>query len=124
MSIASYRRKLDRLDEDDEAEDEATLADLLQGVGQKQEQKRGVALLVDVARKLAGTHAASSAKKPPEADSPAPVAAELARYEQQKRLLPPPLPRADAWWDPVAKRVVTASGRLPSSGEVQKLTPP
>lgn len=55
MSISSHRRKLLRLAEDDETEGEATLAELILGSEEMQEEGRNVETLVAFARELAGT---------------------------------------------------------------------
>lgn len=60
MSLASHRRKLDRMDEDDEVHQRATLLDLILRADEIQEQKkRAAGILVVFACALAGTSPAA-----------------------------------------------------------------
>lgn len=76
MSLDTWRRKLDRLAENDAAEGEPTLADFVLGAAELQEQERRAAILIDFARELAGTRPKPVVEQPPDAtpSQPAPPA--------------------------------------------------
>lgn len=97
MSIASHRRKLARLAEDDEAECEATLAELIQGSAETQARNRSIETLVAFARELAGTSRAPPAEQLPARARPrasATLPPEL-RFTREDAWNPKPLPAAE-----------------------------